>query len=246
MAAGSPVPDSPPPRMSQMAVMAKWIGLAALTFPALGFALSFVGEQACRLSFLLFMLTLPMVLTAVVFAFAAKVRIRRNPQLKGMEQAGSGFKAGTAGMVLLLVLILMSPAGTAPPCGRRVGGNEPSAVGSVRTINTSCVSYASSYPERGFPHTLGQLGSPAPGEKEGPEHAGMIDSVLASGRKSGYVFTYTPGAPDAKGTIASYTVSARPQEFNKTGRRSFFTDETFVIRFTEEDRVPTSQDPPLQ
>jgi hypothetical protein len=51
MAAGTPALDSQPPRMSQMAVAARWLGITALNLPVLAFALSYVGELACGLSF---------------------------------------------------------------------------------------------------------------------------------------------------------------------------------------------------
>ena len=63
--------------------------------------------------------------------------------------------------------------------------------------------------------------------------------------KSGYRFTYWPGPRDVKGQIATYTIAARPLEYGKTGSRSYFTNESAVIRATAEDRDATAQDPPL-
>jgi hypothetical protein len=57
----------------------------------------------------------------------------------------------------------------------------------------------------------------------GPQAADLIPSDLASGIKGGYKITIT-------GTPVGYTVLAIPVAYNNTGRRSFFSDQTLVIR----------------
>jgi len=116
--------------------------------------------------------------------------------------------------------------------------NEASSVGSLRTINVAQVYYAQTHPDKGFASSLAELG-PEPG-------SALIDSVLASGRKSSYVFVVTPASPDSHGRITHYTVIARPQRYGKNGKHSFLTDESGVLHFTTEDRAPTAQDPALQ
>jgi hypothetical protein len=115
---------------------------------------------------------------------------------------------------------------------------EASAVGSLRTINVAQTEYARTHPEKGFAQSLAELG-PEP-------RSGLIDSVLAGGRKSGYVFVLTATSSDWHSRISHYAVVARPQKYGKDTKRSFFTDESGVQRFTSEDRVPTAQDPVLQ
>ncbi len=63
-------------------------------------------------------------------------------------------------------------------------------------------------------------------------HAGLIGSDLASGKKSGYVFVYIPGPAGAGGHITSYTITARP---TCKGIRNYLTDESGVIRWTDQD-----------
>lgn len=123
-------------------------------------------------------------------------------------------------------------------------GNESSAVGSLRTINTGEVMYASTY-GKGFSPTLAAIGPPAQGGQPSADAADLIDSVLASGQKSGYNFIYTPGPRDAQGSIPSYTVAARPATPDVSGQRKFFTDQTGVIRATLEERPATAADPPI-
>ena len=116
--------------------------------------------------------------------------------------------------------------------------NEASSVGSLRTINAAQVYYAQTHSDKGFASSLAELG-PEPG-------SALIDFVLASGRKSGYVFVLTVASPDSHGRTTHYTVIARPQRYGKDGKHSFLTDESGVLHFNTEDRAPTAQDPALQ
>jgi hypothetical protein len=119
----------------------------------------------------------------------------------------------------------------------RVAANESASVAALRTIRTAQSSYAERYPQKGFAAVLSELGPP-PG-------ADLIDQQLASGTRFGYSFNLIAGIPDASGRIAQYVVLARPLTFGQTGKRSLFTDESGVIRYTAEDRAPAAQDSPL-
>jgi hypothetical protein len=57
-----------------------------------------------------------------------------------------------------------------------------------------------------------------------------------------YTLQYTPGRPDLNSRISAYTLTARAGNF---GYRSFYTDESAVVRSTTEDRSATVQDPAL-
>jgi hypothetical protein len=52
--------------------------------------------------------------------------------------------------------------------------------------------------------------------------AGLIDEVLAGGTKYGYVFAVTPSQ-------ATYTATAVPARYRKTGRYSYYIDEQGVV-----------------
>ena len=70
-----------------------------------------------------------------------------------------------------------------------------SPVGSLRTINTAEITYASTYPKIGFSPSLAVLGCGPDNicySQTTEEHAGLVDPNLASGVKSGYRFTYAP------------------------------------------------------
>ncbi|MGZ4819831.1 MAG: prepilin-type N-terminal cleavage/methylation domain-containing protein, partial [Terriglobales bacterium] len=110
--------------------------------------------------------------------------------------------------LLIVVAIILIIAAIAIPnlLRSRIAANEASAVGSARTINTAEVTFASTYPNHGFA-TLAQLGPPTSGSV-GDTGAGLLDSVLASGTKSGYVFSVvTSGAPSGGGAATIYTTN---------------------------------------
>jgi hypothetical protein len=116
--------------------------------------------------------------------------------------------------------------------------DEASSVGSLRTIYTAQTQFAQDRPRIGFATSLAQLG-PTPG-------AQLIDSVLASGTKSGYIFAITSTASDSNGRVTKYIAIARPIQYNKRTTHSFLLDESGTVHYTTENRAPTTQDPALQ
>jgi hypothetical protein len=73
----------------------------------------------------------------------------------------------------------------------------------------------------------------------------MLDSVLAGGTKTGYVFSVvTSGAPSGSGAASLYTANGDPLN-SQTGQRHFFTDSSGVIRFNVSGSASAS-DSPLQ
>jgi type IV pilus assembly protein PilA len=144
-------------------------------------------------------------------------------------------------LLIVVAIILIIAAIAIPNLMRsKMAANEASAVGSLRTMNTAFVSYASTY-EIGYPAALSDLG---PSTSPTSTSADFIDSVLASGMKSGYTFSYTPGAVGPGGEISSYSVTANPVAPGTSGQRGFFTDQSLVIR-SNATGTASSTDPPL-
>ncbi len=139
-----------------------------------------------------------------------------------MQRKNKGFSLIELLIVVAIILIIAAIA--IPNLLRsRIAANEASAVGSMRTINTASVTYFTSC--NTFAPTLVALGPPL----AACVTADLIDSVLAGGTKSGYTFTYTPGAAVA-GVVSTYTVNANPVTVGTTGQRYFFTDQSGVVR----------------
>jgi len=131
--------------------------------------------------------------------------------------------------LLIVVAIILIIAAIAVPAliSSKMSANEASAIQSLRTINTAEASYSIQFGS-GFSTTLAQLGGT--GSVASPTNALLIDNVLATGTKSGYNFTYVVTATDPVGNPSAYSVNGNPLQVGQTGRRYFFTDESFTIR----------------
>jgi len=151
--------------------------------------------------------------------------------------------------LLIVVAIILIIAAIAIPnlLRSRMAANEASAVGSLRTINTAEVTFATTYPSIGFA-SLGALGGTVStcATSTGATSTGacLIDDVLASTAvKSGYNFTVTnlTGAP----VIVTYTATALPTVVGQSGQRGFCTDQSGVIRYNSAGTCTVASDPAL-
>jgi type IV pilus assembly protein PilA len=140
-----------------------------------------------------------------------------------MRNAQKGFSLLELLIVAAIILII---AAIAIPnfLHSKIAANQASAVGSMRSLNTACVSYSTSYGQ--FPTSLTDLGPIGSGGTPSSTSADLIDSVLASGSKSGYTFVYTAGTSNQ-----SYSVTATPIILGSSGQNMYFTDQSGVIRF---------------
>jgi type IV pilus assembly protein PilA len=144
-----------------------------------------------------------------------------------MRNSAKGFSLIELLIVVAIILIIAAIA--IPSLLRsRIAANQASAVASLRTLNTSEVGYSSTY-NVGFSQTLGYLAPDPTGNSPTSTAAGLIDNVLASGAKSGYSFTYSPGVSDSTGRINSYSFIAVPIS-SSTGTNYYYTDQSGVIR----------------
>ena len=145
---------------------------------------------------------------------------------------------------LVMVVILPEVCAGAEKEAKSEAPDARTALGCVRTINTAALAYKSTY-DGSYSPTLAAMGEKPGSTSPTAEAARFIDNSLSGGKKAGYVFNYMPGAREDKfGHITSYTVTARPQKWQK-GVVSFFTDQTGVIRWTKDDRAPTAKDPTI-
>ena len=134
--------------------------------------------------------------------------------------------------LLVVVAIILIIAAIAIPnfLRSKMAANEAAAVENSRTITTANVVYAATY-GIGYASSLAKIAPPPAAGPVSVNAAGLIDSVLATGAKAGYVYTYVPGPVSGGGTIESYTLHADPLTVGVTGIRHFFVDATGIIRF---------------
>jgi type IV pilus assembly protein PilA len=166
---------------------------------------------------------------AIVFGHTARTEIRRSAgRLTGDGLALAGLILGYIGAALLPFILIVAAIVIPNLLQSKIAANQASAVASLRTINICEVTYSSTY-NQGFSRSLANLGPPASGNMSA-EAAGLIDDVLASGAKSGYVFTYEAGPVDGQGRVTDYTVRADPVSEGTTGKVHYFTDASNTIR----------------
>ena len=146
--------------------------------------------------------------------------------------------------LLIVVAIIGIIAAIAVPglLRARMSGNEASAIGSLRAINSSQTTYATSCAQNGYAWSLDDLAAPPPGSR-----VGFIGDDLRSNGiiKSGYVVSLaqdrsavavTPASQTCNGStgdaVSSYFAEAHPVTVGATGQRSFATDSRATIYFS--------------
>ena len=126
--------------------------------------------------------------------------------------------------LLIVVAIILIIAAIAIPnlLRARIAANQASAVSSLRTMNTACITYDTNYTF--YPTSLTNLAPVPTLTTPSSTSADLLDAVLTTApfTKSGYVFTFA-------GDGTQYTIHADPKTLNTTGVNSYFTDQTGVI-----------------
>ena len=133
--------------------------------------------------------------------------------------------------LLIVVAIILIIAAIAIPnfLRSRIAANQASAIESLRVIGTAEVTYATTY-GTGYSTSLAYLGPPPNGQTISSSAAGLVDSTLAAGLKSGYLFVYTPTLYNSATQIWNgYTLNANPTNYGQTGSIYYYTDQSFVI-----------------
>ena len=140
--------------------------------------------------------------------------------------------------LLIVVAIIGIIAAIAVPglLRARMAGNEASAIGSLRAVNTAQLSYSTSC-ATGFAATMAELASPP---ASGGQPFISPDLNASPATKSGYTLTYVPGAvvagaagscTGAPGPIPvdMYAYAGAPMSPNSSGTRWFGTNEQQTI-----------------
>ena len=135
--------------------------------------------------------------------------------------------------LLIVVAIILIIAAIAVPnlLKSKMAANEASAAASERTVGTANVTYTSTY-NIGYAPTLASLGPTSGGcAAVGSNCADLIDSVLGTGSKSGYTFSYFAGAtPTTTAPNNTYSLLGTPLTAGTTGNSTFCIDQTNVLK----------------
>jgi len=117
-------------------------------------------------------------------------------------------------MIVVAIIVLLAAIAIPNLLRARLSANEATAIAAMRTISTAAESYRAAQSPPAYPAALGCLSAANPP---------YIDSVLGGGNKSGYIFNWS-------GSGNTYSVVGSPQTANVTGVRSFYVDQSGVVR----------------
>ncbi|MBM3745840.1 MAG: type II secretion system protein [Acidobacteria bacterium] len=123
-------------------------------------------------------------------------------------------------LIVITVIMIIATAATFSLPKFLMKSRETAAVTQIKHLHEAQAMYRSDFGK--FAISLAQLG-PSPDNRSTPNAAGLITSDLALGLKGGYKFEMT-------GRADGYTITAVPNVYNTDGRRSFFSDESMVMR----------------
>lgn len=175
----------------------------------------------------------------IILAVVAMKRVSNAPrQYGGKGMAIAGLVLSITSLVTAVPVGLIAAIAIPNFLMARMAANEGSAIYSLRTISAAEMTYQSQYQRYG---TLEELGA-----------ARLIDPKLASGTKNGYRFTLeltnvNAAAETFDESSAGFAVSCVPLTYRSSGTRSFYVDETHILRGADNVGQPSSNsDPPLQ
>jgi type IV pilus assembly protein PilA len=219
------------------------------------------GKAVASLICGIFGLVLPSAIAAVILGHVSLSEIRKSAgRMGGAGIATAGLVLGYLGIAVIPFVLIIAAIAIPNLLRARMAANEASAGGTLRTLNVGAITYSAEY-ENGFPSSLEVLGGSPDGSLT-CDHAGLVDDTLIrTHRKSGYIFTYSPKLSDdaassavsiaaqSKGCtsagVPAFEVTAEPAQPDTSGRKTFYTDQTGVIRYSN-DGTANAESPPLQ
>ena len=124
-------------------------------------------------------------------------------------------------LLIVVAIILILAAIAAPKLNQnRMYAQETAAIRQISTLHTAQTQYYSQFGR--YATMLAELGPPPSGQASAAA-SDLIPEDLMKGKKTGYTFS-VQGGPNG------YQITAVPDVFGNTGRRTFFSDQTLVVR----------------
>ncbi|HUB83453.1 MAG TPA: prepilin-type N-terminal cleavage/methylation domain-containing protein [Bryobacteraceae bacterium] len=137
-------------------------------------------------------------------------------------------------LLIVIAIILIIITVSVPAYNKaQMFAREMAASKAVQTIQTAEVMYQSQNGH--YAQTLRELGPPETGPSTAAA-AGLISGSLAGGTVGGYKFTL-------HATTDTYAIGASPVAYGASGRKSFYMDQTGILRANDEPEPATSASP---
>src|SRR4029078_1547291 len=140
-------------------------------------------------------------------------------------------------LIVVAIIGILAPIAVPGLLRARMAGNEASAIGTMRTVNSAQVTYAATCGGEGYAQDLADLAKP-PGS--GGDAFISPDLSVNGVQKSGYLIELAAGANSApvrttanscNGTnsFSTYHATATPATVGQSGTRAFATNNTGAI-----------------
>jgi type II secretory pathway pseudopilin PulG len=153
----------------------------------------------------------------------------------GLVRENGGWRLLSLGLVLLDIPELSKQWAEGDLAAR-----EDAAIATLRDLGEAIQRYRRAYGK--LPDSLAQLG-PAPKNEISPELADLVDEHLAAGSEGGYRFRYH--IISASQDETAFELVAIPEDYSKTGRRSFFLDSAANVHGADNHGGAATADDPL-
>jgi type IV pilus assembly protein PilA len=219
------------------------------------------GKAIASLVCGIFAFFLPASIAAIALGHLSLSDIRKSAgRLGGKGAAVVGLVLGYAGIAVIPLVVVIAAVAIPNLLRARIVANQAAAVGSLQAVHIAAVQYASTY-ENGFPSNFEAFGNEE-GSGRSCNHAGLLDRPLAAGQTHGYIFAYTPRFPYGEpgpvvspkaaakgctsGGASGYAVTADPIRRGSTAQRSYYTDQTGIIRYSDNGEPATADSPRLE
>jgi type II secretory pathway pseudopilin PulG len=167
-------------------------------------------------------------IAGIVLACMAMSRVKRDPwQYGGRGMAIAALVLNIVSLVSFVPMGIVAAIAIPNLLAARRAANEGSAMSSLRTLASAQATYQATRGNGKF-GTLSELAA-----------ENLIDLKLATGTKNGYHFTVELTTDEM--SYAGFSVVARPLTYRSDGIRSFYIDETGVIRAGDNSGGPATK-----
>jgi len=168
----------------------------------------------------------------IVVSVVALNKIKSQPhEYGGKSLAVGGLVTNIVSVVLLIPVMMIAAIAIPNLLAARRAANEGAAIRSLIVLHQAEQTYQST---RG----KGNYGTPSELQSDS-----LITADMARDVRSGYRFKIEV-FPASSGSPAAFSVMAVPTEYGSSGRRSFFVDETGVIRGEDNHGLEASKSTP--